>query len=660
MNDLRTKELTILKKVNQAISYAPDVEAVAGAILDIVIEEANAENASIMMPSRNGKFLEIRAAKGKLDETSRYSEESLGLNLQIGEGIAGKVAQTLEPVILGDIMSNPLIEASEMKVKVRSLMSLPMIYGKKELVGVLNISHSRKAVFTKQDLSLMNIILAPAALALRNARLMREVDDINTLLRDELSMTDHAVSEFRKQAIGMFGYISIGVITCDSNGDVVMLNRKAFEMTGLTQGENIAEVIGKEIQKNIRPDMESFSIDKKHNGRVLNFEFSLLPVKPRLQVIASIRDVTLDRLREREFKKIEDQYRELIESATDAMYMLKDGRFIITNKKFQEMLGYCTDELFNRHYRHFISRDAVKGIAITLRGVSPNGFIPNLEVVTNRKDGTQVTLEISVGKLNINGGNCFVGMVRDITSKKELLALKTRFLHVASHEIRVPLTVLRGYVRMLAKDITGRLSSSQQECIEEIEKHCEKLVNFTNALLDFARINSGKLTLNRQQVDLYDLMRHVVRDMQIKADEKGISIVLEADEFIRSAYVDLLRIEQALTNLIDNAIKHSSENGLVRVKLVQTEGSQDLNKILKQETAEISVIDSGPGVKEEEAKDLFNEFFVGISGNSRRGIGLGLAITKEIIHAHGGMIEVKPSDVGGIFVVTIPLNTDND
>jgi PAS domain S-box-containing protein len=660
MNDLRIKELTILRKVNQAISYAPDVEAVAGAILDIVIEEANAENASIMMPSRDGNFLEIRAAKGKRDEASRYSEESLGLNIRIGEGIAGKVAQTLEPVILSDILSNPLIEASEMKVKVRSLMSLPMIYGKSELVGVLNISHSRKAIFTRQDLSLMNIILAPAALALRNARLMREVDDINTLLRDELSMTDHAVSEFRKQAISMFGFISIGVITCDSDGQVIMLNRKAFELTGLVQGENIYTIVGNDTQKNITPNMESFSIDLKHKDRILNFEFSPLPVKPRWQIISSIRDVTLDRLRERELKRIEDQYKELIENAIDAMYVLKGGRFILTNKKFQEMLGFSAEELFNRHYRHFISRDAVTGIARTMRGVIPDGFIPNLEVLANRKDGTQLTLEISVGKVNMDGEDCFVGMVRDITSKKELLALKTRFLHVASHEIRVPLTVLRGYVRMLAKDSTGNLSLSQYECVAEIEKHCEKLVNFTNTLLDFARINSGRLTLNRQQVDLYDLIRHVVNDMRIRANEKGISIEFNADGFTHSAYVDPMRIEQALTNLIDNAIKHTNDNGIVKVKLIQTKGSQSLNKILRQETAEISVIDSGSGVKEEEAKDLFSEFFVGSSGESRRGIGLGLAITKEIIHAHGGIIEAIPSDEGGIFVITIPLNTCND
>jgi PAS domain S-box-containing protein len=406
--------------------------------------------------------------------------------------------------------------------------------------------------------------------------------------------------------------------------------------------------------------MKNFSVDINRRNRILNFEFFPLPLKPQWQVMASIRDVTMERYRERDFKRIEDQYNDLIENAIDAMYILKGGRFLLTNRKFQEMLGYTAEELFNRHYRHFITRDAVTGIAKTLRGLSPNDFIPNLEIQTKRKDGTPLILEISVGKLKIDDEDCFVGMVRDITSKKELLGLKTRFLHVASHEIRVPLTVLRGYVRMLAKDETGKLSTNQQECISEIERHCEKLINFTNTLLDYARINSGKLVLSRQQVDIYDLVRHVVHDMQIKADERGVSIVLEADACLSAAYLDPLRIEQALTNLIDNAIKHSPENGVIRVKLDQIRGKQGLNKILKQDTAEISVIDSGPGIRAEEANDLFSEFFVGTSGKARRGIGLGLAITKEIIHAHGGMIEARPSDEGGIFVITIPLNTITD
>ncbi|HQP31104.1 MAG TPA: ATP-binding protein [Deltaproteobacteria bacterium] len=300
-------------------------------------------------------------------------------------------------------------------------------------------------------------------------------------------------------------------------------------------------------------------------------------------------------------------------------------------------------------------------LAKALRPAQEHVFIPNLEVLAKRKDGQIITIEISIGRIMIGNDQCYVGVVRDITSKKELLALKTRFLHVASHEIRVPLTVIRGYARMLAKDAKACLNEGQQDCVQEIEKHCEKLLNFSNALLDFARINSGRLTLSRQKVDLLDLIRHVAQDMRIKADEKGVAILVEAEDYHPQAFIDPLRIEQALNNIIDNALKHSPPQGVVTVRLTTgSQGPEGIHKILNQEYAQVAVLDQGPGVKPEEAKDLFNEFFVGMSGKSKRGIGLGLAITKEIIHAHGGHIEAIPADTGGLFQITIPLNSHPD
>jgi signal transduction histidine kinase len=306
-------------------------------------------------------------------------------------------------------------------------------------------------------------------------------------------------------------------------------------------------------------------------------------------------------------------------------------------------------------------RDSMHTLAAALRPSPEHVFIPNLEIQAKRKDSQIITIEISIGRITIGDKQCYVGVVRDITSKKELLGLKTRFLHVASHEIRVPLTVIRGYARMLGKDVGQCLSDTQQECIQEIEKHCEKLLNFSNALLDFARINSGRMTLNRQNVDLLDLIRHVVQDMQIKGNDKGVVIVTEAEDYRPQAFIDAIRIEQALNNIIDNALKHSPDQGVVTVRLsLGSQGPDGIHKILNQEYAQIEVLDQGPGVKPEEAKDLFNEFFVGMSGKTKRGIGLGLAITKEIIHAHGGQIEAIPVDQGGLFLITIPLNSHSD
>ncbi len=661
MDAMLMKELTILRKVNQALSYVPDVEAVASAILDIVIDETIAENASIMMPSRDGRCLEIRAAKGIGDESSRYSEESLGQTFPMGEGIAGMVAQSLEPIIIKDTMNEPLVQLRDMKVKIGSMMSLPLVYGRGELVGVLHLSHSKRGAFTKEDLSLMNMLLAPAALALRNARLMRDVEDINRTLKEELCMTDRALEEFGKHVIKVFNYMSIGVLTTDPKGVITTLNRKAVELLGLGAGDNIVSIIGKEVVDRFGIDMEEIAMDVGFKKRVLNVELSPLPVKPNWQILVCARDVTLERLKERDLLRVQDQYKDIIENAIDAMYILRNGRLILINKKLQDILGYEAEELLDKHYRHFVTRASLKNLSETVRPSRDNAFIPNLEIQTKRRDGKILNLEISIGRLMVGKDQCYVGMVRDITSKKELLALKTRFLHVASHEIRVPLTVIRGYARMLGKDNNHTLSTSQHECIQEIEKHCEKLLNFSHSLLDFARINSGRMALSRQKVDLFYLIRRVIHDMQIKSDEMGVSIVLESQDSIPAAFVDPLRIEQALNNIIDNAIKHSPEGGVVTVRLSLGENDRGgIHRILNQESAQIAILDQGPGVKSEEAKDLFNEFFVGMSGKSKRGIGLGLAITKEIVHAHGGYIEARPSENGGIFIITIPLNSPLD
>ena len=180
--------------------------------------------------------------------------------------------------------------------------------------------------------------------------------------------------------------------------------------------------------------------------------------------------------KEKELVRVKDQYKDMVEKAIDAVYIIKNGRFLLVNRKFQEMLGYEQDEILNRHFRRILTRDSIHTLAHSLRTQKGNIFVPNLEIQAIRKDGQKIYLEISIGRLMIDDDECYVGVVRDITSKKELLSLKTRFLNVASHEIRVPLTVIRGYGRMLARDKECVLTDGQQECIDEIEKQCEKLL----------------------------------------------------------------------------------------------------------------------------------------------------------------------------------------
>ncbi|HNU73441.1 MAG TPA: ATP-binding protein, partial [Deltaproteobacteria bacterium] len=125
--------------------------------------------------------------------------------------------------------------------------------------------------------------------------------------------------------------------------------------------------------------------------------------------------------------------------------------------------------------------------------------------------------------------------------------------------------------------------------------------------------------------------------------------------------VDPLRFEQALCNLLDNAIKHSPEEGVVNIEVSRgVHEHNTMNKLLNRESLMISVQDQGPGIKPDEARELFSDFFVGVSGRAKGGIGLGLSITREIVHAHGGAVEALPAGQGGCFVITMPLNREDD
>jgi PAS domain S-box-containing protein len=579
----------------------------------------------------------------------------------MGEGIAGRVAVVREPVIIGDVKKSPLFQNRKINVSIGSLLCLPMVYNRTELVGVLNLSHSKPRAFNRKDLKLVNILLAPAALALRNARAMREMEDINGILKTDLSMTDKAVDEFGKHIFRIFTCMSVGVLTAGYDGMITSINKRASQLLGLDTGASLKGIIPDEVFEELGSGINEIAVDVEHGGRVLNMEMSTIPMRPSWQFLICLRDATVDRFKERELVRIKDQYKDMVENALDAMYIIRRGRFLLTNRKFQEMLGYSQDEITGRHFRHIITREGVASLAEALRVQTGNVFIPNLEIRAVRKDGGNLFLEISIGRLVIDNEDCYIGVVRDIPSKKELLALKTRFLHVASHEIRVPLTVIRGYSRMLSRNCDSALSDSQKENIGEIEAQCEKLLHFSNSLLDFAKINTEKITLHRQAVNCEDYISGIVRNMQIGARDHKVNIVYSVAKGVPELFVDPIKFEQALCNLLHNAIKHSPEPGEVSVSI--TKGIHDQNamsRLLKRESVMISVTDHGPGIKGEEARDLFNDFYVGASGRARGGIGLGLSITKEIIHAHGGSVEARPSDSGGHFVITIPLNTDDE
>lgn len=235
----------------------------------------------------------------------------------------------------------------------------------------------------------------------------------------------------------------------------------------------------------------------------------------------------------------------------------------------------------------------------------------------------------------------------------ELNKTKTHFLAVATHEIRTPLSVIMGYNRFLLQDKAGGLNPEQTRILEESVQSCERLLNIVNEMLDFSRIESGKLELHNRESDILTLLRRVYRQMKIIADRERIELLLSLPEHPIPLVYDADRIEQVLVNLISNAIKFTESGGVITLSV--QESAENGGGVL-----EISVSDTGVGLSRSIMDKLFDEYqpFLakGVGTSRKKGVGLGLAISKKIVEAHGGRIWAKSEKgQGATFTFTLPF-----
>jgi signal transduction histidine kinase len=197
------------------------------------------------------------------------------------------------------------------------------------------------------------------------------------------------------------------------------------------------------------------------------------------------------------------------------------------------------------------------------------------------------------------------------------------------HDLRAPLTVIKGYVQLLERG--DPLTETQQRSVGFIASSCERMLQLIGEILDVAKLEAGRLTLELQPSDVAVLAREVVERLQPPAAEVGLTLALVAPAAVEPIQVDPGRIEQVLMNLVSNALKFTPRGGTVEVAVCDT-----------PEHVELSVTDSGPGIAAEELPLLFEKFSQTASAASATtpGTGLGLVICRRLVEAHGGRIEV--------------------
>jgi two-component system sensor histidine kinase ResE len=239
-----------------------------------------------------------------------------------------------------------------------------------------------------------------------------------------------------------------------------------------------------------------------------------------------------------------------------------------------------------------------------------------------------------------------VAVLRDMTEERRMDKLREDFVANVSHELKTPLSMLQGYSEAIVDDI-AESEEEKKELASIILDESKRMGRLVNELLDLAKLEAGHMKLHYTHVSLKPFVERIVRKFQGPAKERDIQLSLHIEGEPKELDIDPDRIEQVLTNLIDNAIRHTLNEGFVSLTIK-----------ISEQTVSFYVKDNGTGIKEEDLPFVFERFYKGDKARTRGksgGTGLGLAIARNIVEAHGGQINVHSKmNEGTTFSFVIP------
>jgi signal transduction histidine kinase len=239
-----------------------------------------------------------------------------------------------------------------------------------------------------------------------------------------------------------------------------------------------------------------------------------------------------------------------------------------------------------------------------------------------------------------------------IIQLKKLDKIKSNFLSVTSHELRTPMSVIKGYIQMMLKGNLGTISNEQKHALDIILRNSNQLDALIQDILDISRLESGTMKFIPERTNVKNMLEQTIETMQSIADTKNIKISISLEENTPDLIIDQERVKQVIVNLLNNAIKFSYEGSIIT--------------IFARKTADyvlFEIQDSGRGIPKDKQDKIFEIFYQVDSERDRKigGVGLGLAISRGIILAHGGNIWVESEPgKGSTFRLTLPITPVQD
>ena len=372
-----------------------------------------------------------------------------------------------------------------------------------------------------------------------------------------------------------------------------------------------------------------------------------------ISIVGTIKDITERRTIWDELVKSEEKYRILAETSADGVFTTDSlGRFTYINPSFEKLCGRQKNQILATPFRNYLFEDSIYFFQqIFIDAQKNNEKIENVELELVADDGSITPIEANIAPLKKEtefGG--IVCTVRDITQRREIEdelkkneRLQTEFMNIAAHELRSPITPIKGYLDLIIHDTESNEKIKNWAKISL--RNADRLLKLVNDILDVSRLDSDTMRFNMEKINPVELLNEVVEDMKVIITNKKLEFRVNIPTQLPHIIGDKNRLSQVLKNLISNSIKFT-DFGFIALE-VETKDNYLL----------ISVEDTGIGISNGELKKIFTKFYQAYTGEDRNneGTGLGLFISKEIVKKHKGIISVESKiGNGSRFVIQLP------
>jgi PAS domain S-box-containing protein len=312
-----------------------------------------------------------------------------------------------------------------------------------------------------------------------------------------------------------------------------------------------------------------------------------------------------------------------------------EGMILFVNDAALKIIGMKQEEVIGKSASTLaIKNDLMRSLIINdLESAKPH----SMKIFADGKESyfEKETINITVtptGEDNmISIGNVII--LRNITIFKELDFAKTNFIATVSHELKTPISSIKMSLQLLEKEATGKINDEQQQLIDSIKEDSLRLLKITGELLEISQLETGNIQLNIEKSNPHEIVNYAIEAVKVQAEQKQIQLAIEAESNLPDVKADSEKTSWVLINFLTNAVRYSSENSKVVVKIIQ-----ENNQIV------FKVIDTGKGIDNRYKTKVFDKYFQ-IPGSNKSGTGLGLAISKEFIEAQNGTIGVE-SELG--------------